>query len=93
MNPATINRSLATLKVMMKEAIREGYIQSNPCEGIGIFKEEPKAKTILSLQEARKLFTDLAIETAWKGDLQQFTINILAASTGMRLGDSGQSGG
>jgi len=87
MNPATINRSLATLKVMMKEAVREGYIQSSPCEGIGIFKEKPRAKTIPSLEEARRLFTDSALQTVWKSDLQQFAINMLAASTGMRLGE------
>ena len=87
MNPATINRSLATLKVMMKEAVRDGYLQSNPCEGIGVFKEEPKTKTILSLQEAKELLTESAMVTAWKNDFHQYTLNMLAASTGMRLGE------
>jgi Site-specific recombinase XerD len=87
LNPATINRSLATLKIMFKQAMREEYIQSNPCADIGILHETPKPKTILSPVEAKKLFTKAALSQVWNDDLRMFTINLLAATTGMRLGE------
>jgi len=86
LNPATINRTLATLKIMFKQAVREEYIQSNPCADIGVLHETPKPKAILSPVEARRLFTDSALSEVWSDDLRMFTLNMLAATTGMRLG-------
>jgi len=86
-NPATINRSLATLKIMLKQAVLMEYIQSNPAQDIGIFKEEPKSKTVLNLKEVDKLFDERRIEDYWNGDLYHYTFNLIAASTGMRLGE------
>jgi site-specific recombinase XerD len=77
LNPATINRSLATLKVMFKEAVREEYIQSNPCIDIGILHKTPKSKTILAPAEARKLFADSALSKVWNSDFRMFTMNLL----------------
>jgi len=87
LNPATINRSLATLKIMFKQAVREEYIQANPCAEIGILHEAPKSKTILSQDEVRRLFTKSALSPAWNNDLRIFTMNLVAATTGMRLGE------
>ena len=87
LNPATINRTMATLKVMLKEAVRDEYIQANPSADIGILRETPKSKTILSSTEAKKLFTRNALADAWNSNLTMFTMNLVAATTGMRLGE------
>ncbi|UCF98109.1 MAG: hypothetical protein JSV89_00910 [Spirochaetaceae bacterium] len=55
LTPATVNRALATLKVIMKEAKRLGYVQQNPTKNIGILKEKPKEKSILTLEAIRHL--------------------------------------
>jgi site-specific recombinase XerD len=72
---------------MFKQAVREEYIQSNPCVDIGVLHETPKSKTILSPAEARKLFADSALSKVWNNDFRKFTMNLLAATTGMRLGE------
>ena len=64
---ATINRSLATLKVMLQEAVVYQYIPKNPAESIGVLKEDPKQKDILSPEEVRALFDERAIEKKRKG--------------------------
>jgi integrase len=87
LNPATINRSLATLKIMFRQAMREEYVQCNPCADIGVLHEIPKSKTILSQTEVRRLFTYSALSKVWNDDLRMFTLNLLAATTGMRLGE------
>ncbi len=87
LNPATLNRILATFKVMMKEAVRFRYIQDDPTKDVGILKEHPEIKTILSKTEVKTLFNEREIQKNWNGDLIHFTLNLLAASTGMRMGE------
>ena len=84
---ATINRSLATLKVMLQEAVVYQYIPKNPAESIGVLKEDPKQKDILSPEEVRALFDERAIEKNWSNNIEHYTMNLLAASTGLRLGE------
>lgn len=87
LSPGTINRILATLKVMFKEALKRSYIQTNPCIDIGIIKEIPKNKTILSPDEVLELFHEDNLSRLWNNNIVQYTINILSASTGMRQGE------
>jgi len=87
LNPATVNRVLATMKVMCKEAVRLGYMKTNPSVDVGIFKETPKAKSILTMEEVRKLFAADSIDSVWGGNLKHYALNLLAASTGMRQGE------
>jgi len=87
LNPATVNRILATMKVMSKEAVRQGYMQVNPTQDIGVFKEEPKAKSIPTMDEVQKLFDTSTIKDIWNNDFKQYAINLVAASTGMRQGE------
>ena len=69
LNPATLNRILATFKVMMKEAVRFRYIQEDPTKDIGILKEQPKIKTILSKAEVKALFNEEHIRINWQENL------------------------
>lgn len=85
-NPATINRNLATLKTMLKHATLMGVIPINPAKGIPAFKENPVQKTILSPEQVQLLFDMSKAQEIWE-DLFYYTLNILSASTGMRLGE------
>jgi len=87
LTPATINRSLATLKVMLQEAVAYQYIPRNPAENIGILKETTKQKDILTLSEVRALFNPRELETNWSNNIEHYTLNLLAAATGLRLGE------
>ena len=83
----TINRCLTCLKVMMKEAVRLEYLHKNPAAAVLPLKENQRRKSILTLDEVKQLFSEGALEDVWEGDLFHFTLNLLSASTGMRLGE------
>jgi integrase len=72
---------------MLKEAVRLDYLIKNPAEGVKQFREKPKQKSILTLDEVRELFRDDGIDEICGGDLRHYTANLLAASTGMRMGE------
>lgn len=84
--PATINRVLGTLKVMLAEAVRMQILQLNPASPIGELKEHPRPRGILGLETMRQLFDVAEAGRIW-GDPRHYCANILAASTGMRLGE------
>lgn len=84
---ATVNRALATLKVMLREAVRYGYLQSNPAADVGVLKEGPKARGTLTQKEAAELLDSHTIDTVWEGNYQMYVLNLTAAQTGMRLGE------
>jgi integrase len=87
LSPTTANRCLACLKIMLKEAVRLDYLLRSPTVGIKQFRESPKKKSILTINQMRKLFHDDNIVEIWGGDLKHFTANLLSASTGMRIGE------
>ncbi|MDA3951627.1 MAG: site-specific integrase [Spirochaeta sp.] len=87
LSAATINRALATLKVMLKEAVKFGYLQTNPAAEVGILKEDAKPKGTLTQKEATKLLNEKTIDTVWDGSYYHYVLNLTAAHTGMRLGE------
>lgn len=76
-----INGIRQAVSVPLAEAKRLGKISHNPIANVLRLKEEKPSREILSLQEARRFF---ALE--WE-DARLRLINMLAASTGMRLGE------
>jgi integrase len=87
LSPTTINHSLLTLKIMLQEAVRFEYLPNNPADKIEQLSENPKEKSILNIHEIKNLFQDDNINKIWGGNLRHYTINLLSASTGMRLGE------
>ncbi len=87
LSPATINICLRILKVMMKAAMRKGYIDKDPTEYVGSLKETRKQRAILTIDELRALLDRRHIEQTWRGNHKHYTVNLLASSTGMRLGE------
>jgi integrase len=87
LSPTTVNHCLTCLKIMLKEAVNRGYLGRSPAAGIKQLAERPKEKAILTVEEMRTLFQDENIDRVWNGDLFHYTLNLLAASTGMRMGE------
>jgi integrase len=84
---ATANRCLSTLKVMLKEAERLGYITEEPSKYVKKLRENPKEKGLLTPAEVKKLFDPKLFEKNWADDLFHYSFNLLAATTGMRMGE------
>lgn len=73
LSPATINRILATVRVMFNYAVRMGELETNPISPVTELKETPRVRGILT--------------TVWHNDLRPNTMNLLAASGGLWLGE------
>jgi integrase len=89
----TINHCLTTLKTMLKEARRRGLLLVNPAEDVTGFSAKSKEKGILKMDEFKKLFAEghidwEIIDRVWNGSLLLYSVNILAAHTGMRMGET-----
>ena len=82
----TANQNLVTLRIMLAEAVRGGYIESNPCESIQPLKKDPKIRGILSLEEAKKLLFPGNYSKFWVNRVT-YAGNFLSAITGLRLGE------
>ena len=77
--PATINHILLTLKIVLKWALRNRYIQNLPL--FDMAKDDQKTKGIIAIDEFKKLFS----LSTW--EKKHYLINLLAYTTGMRLGE------
>ena len=54
--PATVNHALSCLKIMLKEAARQGLILSDPAAKVEELRDECKEKGIFTADEVRTLF-------------------------------------
>jgi site-specific recombinase XerD len=86
LSPATVNRVLGTLKVMLSEAVRLQLIPMNPASPVGDLKEKPKERGVLPMEFVKRLFAPENAEEFWH-DPKHYTVNLLAASAGLRLGE------
>jgi integrase len=78
----TINKVMATLKVIFKEAYFRQDISFDPTQGIGNIKEERKEPGIFTTKELKAHFPDESYGP-WK-DIWDYTCFLVAATTGMR---------
>jgi integrase len=85
--PATVNVILGTARVMFGYAVKMGELETSPVAPVTELKEVPRERGILSVEELRALFGVDALENVWRGDLRHFACNLLAATTGLRLGE------
>jgi len=84
LSATTVNHVLRTLKIMTREAVRLGYLNTDPTASVRQLRETPEERGILTPQEIRQLFDEDNLEKAWAGDLRHFTLNMVAASCGLR---------
>ena len=87
LSPATINRILGTARVRFNYAVEMGDLESNPVAPVKELKEIPRERGVLVMEELRKLFGPGSLEKVWQGDLRHYGANLLAASSGLRLGE------
>lgn len=76
---ATINKALSIVKMVLEAAEEQSLIRGIP--RIDRAANNPKHKGILTVDEVRKLF-----ESEWS-DHRAYTASLLAASSGLRLGE------
>ncbi|MCL2176085.1 MAG: tyrosine-type recombinase/integrase [Treponema sp.] len=81
----TINMVLGTLRLMFAEAVRNKVIRDNPCNAVKELKEEKIVRTILTVEEARKLFP-VNWQALWENPIA-YKAHKLAACTGIRIGE------
>ena len=84
---SVINHSLRTLNTMLNEAERLEYIARNPARTVRRLPEQRKQKRLLTAEEVGDLFDEKNYQKYWKGHIVHYTINLLAASTGLRMGE------
>lgn len=87
LKPASINSILSTARVMLGYAVKMGELESNPMAPIEELKETPLERGILTMAELGRLFGSGSLDMIWKGEPRYYALNLLAASTGMRMGE------
>jgi integrase len=87
LSPSTINHALRCLKIMLKEAARQGVVARDPSAFITGLAERPAERGILTGWEIRALFDEKRFAKVWAGDRKHFALNLTAASTGLRMGE------
>jgi integrase len=87
LSATTVNHALRTLKIMLGEAVRLGYLSADPAKSVRQLKETPEERGILTLEEIRRLFDEKKLGKVWDGDFRHYALNLTAASCGLRLGE------
>jgi integrase len=71
---------------MLAEAVRQGFILSNPCDKVKRLKNDRKKITILTVEEVQKLFPK-NYKSVWGDKKIAYAVCRLASLTGMRIGE------
>jgi len=80
---ASINHILQALRTILAQAVSEGFINENPAEFVKPVKLVQVQRGILTFAEAKELLSSPSI---WR-DRTHFVLNLVAASTGARMGE------
>ncbi len=83
----SINIYYTALQIILGEATRLGDLNINPALNVKRMAEVKKVRKILTMDEFKKLFDNDAMEEVWDNQLLYFTITMLGASCGLRLGE------
>ncbi len=83
---ATINVCLSNLSVMLGFAVQKDLLKDNPAKKVTQLKNTSRRRDILSSKEVQELFNENSIEDLW-GQRMYYVANLLAACTGMRIGE------
>lgn len=87
LSTTTVNHCLTTLNIMLNEAVWNDYLQTNPAESVRRLGTHHKEKTTLTYMEVKRLFNIQTVDRVWGGNIFNYTLNLLAAFTGMRMGE------
>ena len=79
----TVNRILRVLRLILDGAVTDGFISENPAARVKQVKVTKKVRGVYTKSELVSLFENPLI---WH-DFRHYTLNLLAFTTGMRLGE------
>ena len=82
----SVNLMYTILKVMLEVAVKKGLIEKNPCAQVQRAAVRKNKYEIMTIEEVKRLFDSQNLERVWREELH-YTLNMLAATTGMRLGE------
>ena len=85
--PGTINKIIGTARIMFSYSFTMGELETNPVAPVKELKETPRERGTITLEELARLFGPVAVTNVWRGELRHYTLNLVAASTGLRLGE------
>lgn len=84
LSATSINHALICLRTILKQAVKDGYINSNPCEGVEKLATKPVTRGALTEEEGAKLFAE---PRKWR-DKRHYWICRLSYEVGLRLGEA-----
>jgi len=87
LSPQTANNIFQVLRTMLGEAHRKGLIDMNPATHVSPLAANNRDHGVFTHQEVLSLFSDTAFTQVWGSNINQFVINLIAASTGLRQGE------
>jgi integrase len=85
--PGTINKIIGTARIMFSYSFTMGELETNPVAPVKELKETPRERGTVTPDELARLFGPAAKAHIWNGELRHYTLNLIAASTGLRLGE------
>jgi hypothetical protein len=68
LSPTTVNRILASLKIIFSAGVRLGQLTDDPTKTIGPLQETPRERAFLTPQEVRKLLNPRTIGKVWNSE-------------------------
>ncbi|MBN2616776.1 MAG: tyrosine-type recombinase/integrase family protein [Spirochaetales bacterium] len=83
----TINLYYNTLQIILGEATRLGDLTVNPGLNVKRMAEKKKVREILTMDEFNLLFKDDALEKVWNNEILYYTMTLLGATCGLRVGE------
>lgn len=87
LSPKSINNIRSVLSVMLNEAVKDGILKTNPVNKVLPMIVVKKEKELLTKEEAGNLLNINNFYKYWDGNYKLYSMNLLAALTGMRLGE------
>lgn len=86
LSQSSVTLYLVILKIMFKEAMRRKIIKNNPAADVAPLKKEIVKRGVLNHEEVKSLFDIKKKDEIWYDDISYYA-NLLAACTGMRMGE------
>lgn len=83
----TLNHILKIVKIIFNQALEDNLIYENPAKTISYMDANHQKRGILTIEEVRELFDKSRIDEIWDGCAVAYTMNIFAATTGVRRGE------
>lgn len=85
---SSANNYLANLKILFKWAVEKRLVHTDPTVAVQKLQTQYGERGILTPEEVRTLLDPAAWRTVWNERILHYTLNLLAATTGIRRGEA-----